>query len=111
MNYNNKKFRLVKASGNSELSNDTVFNYHQHKNILTCDYHGAEIVKGHLIGKVDNKGNIDIRYHQINLKGELMTGICKSKPEILSNCKVRLFEQWKWTSGSCEEGQSIIEEI
>jgi hypothetical protein len=42
---------------------------------------------GHLIGLVDHKGNIDMRYHQVNNKGEIMTGICKSRPEILKTVK------------------------
>lgn len=52
-----------------------------------------------------------MRYHQINLNDELMTGICNSKPEILPNGKIRLYENWQWTSGDHSEGQSVIEEI
>jgi hypothetical protein len=51
-----------------------------------------------LIGIVDEVGNIDMRYHQINMKDGIMTGICKSKPEILENGKIRLHEIWEWTS-------------
>lgn len=51
-----------------------------------------------------------MRYHQVNNKNELMTGICKSKSEILENGKVRLHESWEWTSGDKSKGQSIIEE-
>lgn len=65
----------------------------------------------HLIGLVDSNGNIDMRYHQVNDKGEIMTGTCQSKPEILENGKIRLHENWKWTSGDLSEGNSIIEEI
>jgi hypothetical protein len=39
-----------------------------------------------------------------------MTGICHSKPEILSNGKIRLYEEWKWTSGDKSGGKSILEE-
>ena len=52
-----------------------------------------------------------MRYHQANNKDELMTGICKSKPEILENGKIRLHERWEWTSGDKSKGQSIIDEI
>jgi hypothetical protein len=51
-----------------------------------------------------------MRYHQINDNDELMTGICKSIPEILENGKIRLHESWKWTSGDKSEGNSVIEE-
>jgi hypothetical protein len=52
-----------------------------------------------------------MRYHQLNINHELMTGICKSKPEILNNGKIRLHETWEWTSGDKSKGNSIIEEL
>lgn len=51
-----------------------------------------------------------MRYHQVNDKDELMTGICTSKPEILENGKIRLHENWEWTSGDQSKGSYIIEE-
>jgi hypothetical protein len=110
INYNNKTFRPISNSENGETSNDTIFNYKQVGHILTSEYSGGRIIKGHLIGLVDDNGNIEMRYHQVNDKDELMTGICKSKPEILPNGKIRLHESWAWTSGDKSKGQSIIEE-
>ena len=111
MNYNNKKFRIVENSENGETTNETIFEYRQKGNILTSEYKGGQIVKGHLIGLVDKDGNIDMRYHQIKQNGKLMTGVCNSRPEILSNGKIRLHENWQWTSGNMSNGKSIIEEI
>ena len=108
--YNNKVFSPVFNTENGETSNETVFVYRQTGNILTSEYSGGKIIKGHLIGLVNEKGEIDMRYHQVNLKGELMTGICYSKPEILENGKIRLHETWQWTSGDLSKGKSIIEE-
>ncbi len=110
INYNNKIFRPVSNSENGETSNDTVFYYQQTGNILTAEYSGGRIIKGHLIGLVDSLGNIDMRYHQVNDNGELMTGICRSIPKRLPNGKIRLYESWEWTSGDRSKGQSIIEE-
>jgi len=110
MNYNDKKFRPISNTDNGEISNETLFHYRQIGKILRCEYSGGKIKYGHLIGLVDNAGNIEMRYHQVNDKDELMTGICESKPEILENGKIRLHENWKWTSGDYSEGTSIIEE-
>jgi hypothetical protein len=110
INYNNKTFRPVINSENGETSNERLFHYKQIGNRLTSEYSGGKIKYGHLIGIVDESGNIDMRYHQINDKNELMTGICKSVLEILENGKIRLHETWKWTSGDESEGKSIIEE-
>jgi len=110
INYNNKQFRPISNTENGETSNETVFLYQQVGCILTSEYSGGKIIQGHLIGIVDEAGNIDMRYHQVNEKGELMTGICKSRPEILSSGKIRLHERWEWTSGDKSKGESIIEE-
>ncbi len=109
--YNNKKFRAVQNTVNGETSEETIFHYKQKGNILTSKYSGGKIVEGHLIGLVSSSGEIDMRYHQINVEGVLMTGRCKSIPEILSNGKVRLHEEWEWTSGDKSKGRSIIEEL
>ncbi|RXR30105.1 n-acetylglutamate synthase [Flavobacterium piscinae] len=110
IDYNNKLFRPVVNTENGETSSETVFIYKQVGNILTSKYSGGKIIKGHLIGLVNDKGEIDMRYHQVNQKGELMTGICHSKPEIMENGKIRLHETWQWTSGDYSNGESIIEE-
>jgi hypothetical protein len=111
MNYNNKTFRPVSNTENGETSEETIFVYKQTENILTSEYSGGKIIHGHLIGLVDADGNIDMRYHQINDKGEIMTGVCTSIPEILQNGKIRLHETWQWTSGDLSKGESVIEEV
>lgn len=111
MNYNNKKFSPVENSENGETTAETIFKYKQNGNILMSEYKGGDIVSGHLIGLVDDNGNIEMRYHQVNRKGELMTGICFSKPEIMANGKIRLYEEWRWTSGNMSSGKSILEEL
>lgn len=111
INYHGKKFRPVSNTANGETSSETVFFYHQEGNILSSDYSGGKILKGHLIGIVDENGIINMRYHQVNLQGELMTGICHSVPEMMENGKIRLHETWEWTSGDQSKGHSILEEV
>lgn len=110
INYNNKIFKPVSNTENGETSQETIFIYKQNANILTSQYSGGKIKTGHLIGLVDSNGEIEMSYQQINDRNELMTGICKSKPEILPNGKIRLHETWRWTSGDYSSGNSIIEE-
>jgi hypothetical protein len=111
MNYHNKCFRPISNTNNGESSSETVFEYRQDGKILTSTYSGGKIVSGHLLAVVDEKGHIDMRYHHVNSEGQLMTGICKSTPEILPNGKIRLHEKWRWTAGDCSEGESILEEV
>ena len=111
INYNNKQFKAILNSDNGEISAETIFQYKQTDHILTAEYAGGAIIKGQLIGIVDDLGNIEMHYHHLNAKNEFMTGICKSKPTYLANGKLRLHENWQWTSGDKSSGNSIIEEL
>jgi hypothetical protein len=111
INYHNKKFKPISNTENGETSSDTLFEYHQNEKIVWAIYSGGKIKTGQLLGLVDHEGNIEMRYQQINTEGVFMTGICHSKPEIMSSGKIRLHESWSWTSGDFSSGQSVIEEI
>lgn len=111
MNYNNKTFRAVSNTDNGETSAETIFRYKQAGNVLTAEYRGGRILTGHLLGLVDEAGQLDFRYHQLNTNGELMTGRCQSVPELLPNGKIRLHETWQWTSGDQSSGTSVVDEV
>lgn len=111
INYHNKRFCPTANTENGETSAETVFHYQQTENIVRATYKGGNIKEGQLIALVDEKGCLDMRYHQVTIWGELQTGKCFSTPEILPNGKIRLHEKWQWTSGDCSAGESVIEEI
>jgi len=111
INYDNKKFRVLRNSENGETSSETIFLYKQNGDILTATYSGGSIATGHLIGRVEEEGKINMRYHHLNTSGELLTGICRSSPEILADGRLRLHETWQWTSGDGSKGKSTLEEI
>ena len=110
MNYDGKIFFPVVNADNGEVNEATIFYYRQNGNIVTAEYTGGTILHGHLIALIDADGNLDMRYHQVNHQGELRTGICRSVPEILPDGRVRLHENWQWTSGDLSRGTSIVEE-
>lgn len=111
INYNNKVFVPLSNSENGEVDLGMQFVYQQTGNIVTSAYAGGRIRSGHLIALVDEQGNLDMRYHQVNDRGEITTGICKSTPEQLPNGKIRMHEKWQWTSGDRSEGESLLEEL
>jgi antitoxin component YwqK of YwqJK toxin-antitoxin module len=111
INYNHKSFRPIQNTDNGETSSETLFYYKQDGNIISSEYKGGKIIRGHLIGLVNEDGCIEMCYHQVNINNEIMTGKCFSKPEILVNGKIRLHETWQWTSGDFSSGVSIIEEV
>ena len=103
-----KFFTAVKNSESGEVSDKTVFCYHQKGNVIWAEYSGGSIVKGFLIGTMDEDHNMHFNYQHMNADGELRTGSCDSEPSF-ENGKLRFNEKWKWTMG--EEGTSVIEEI
>jgi len=108
--YHNKTFRSVANTGNGEVSAETIFHYQQQGILVTAAYAGGGIAAGHLIATAAADGTLDMRYHHLNTQGELMTGICRSVPEILPGGRIRLHETWQWTCGDNSTGQSVIEE-
>ena len=111
INYHNKRFRTVSNSATGEVNEETIFHYQQDQNIVTATYSGGAVRQGQLIALVDEKGCLDMRYQHVNSKGILMTGICRSVPEIREHGKIRLHEHWQWTSGDGAKGNSVLEEI
>ncbi|KQS33321.1 hypothetical protein [Dyadobacter sp. Leaf189] len=111
INYDNKVFIPLSNTENGEVDLSMQFVYKQAGNIVTSTYSGGRIISGHLIALVDEAGHLDMRYHQVNDKGEITTGICKSTPEQLPNGKLRMHEKWQWTSGDLSFGESLLEEL
>lgn len=111
INYDGRRFRVAKNSETGETGTGTVFHYHQSGTLVWAEYSGGEIAKGHLIGSVDTRGHLDIRYHHVNRAGVIMTGICSSTPETLADGRICLYEKWQWTSGDHSAGESVLEEF
>jgi hypothetical protein len=111
INFDNKRFHSVSTTTNGDVTGETIFEYQQAGEVVSATYAGGAIEFGHLIGLIDSEGVLDIRYHHLNTLGMLMTGICRTIPELLSDGRIRLHETWKWTSGDESEGVSVLEEI
>ena len=106
-----KVFRSIGNSDNGEVGSDTRFHDRQTGDVVTATYGGGSIVHGHLIAKVREGGVLDMRYHHINDRGELMLGTCRSTPELLPDGRLRFHEEWQWLSGDQSSGRSVIEEV
>jgi hypothetical protein len=111
INYDNRRFFSAANSGNGEVGAATVFHYHHEGDVVWATYRGGAIIFGSLIAKVDDDDCLDMRYQHLNSGGELMTGKCRSTPEILPDGRLRLREVWQWTSGDFSRGESVIEEV
>jgi hypothetical protein len=109
-NVDGKVFRSVSNTANGEVGVETLFHYRQSGDVITATYSGGEIVSGHLIAKVLPNGQLDMRYHHLNSKGEFMLGTCVSTPRRLADGRLSFSEEWQWLSGDRSSGRSEIEE-
>ena len=108
--YDGRRFRPVASSG-GEVGPETVFDYRQREALVWATYEGGAVRFGTLVGTADADGRLDARYGHVNRSGELMTGECRTTPERLPDGRLRLHEEWRWTSGDRSSGTSVVEEI
>lgn len=109
--YEGKRFASIANTPNGEATGDTIFDYRQRGDVVWATYEGGAIRKGMLVAVAGADGALDMRYQHVNAKGEIMTGQCRSTPEMLADGRVRLHEAWQWTSGDRSSGTSIVEEV
>jgi len=111
INYHERFFAPLCNAENGEVGPATVFHYRQRGRVVWGTYEGGEIEFGTLIANAADDGTLDMRYQHVNLRGELMTGRCRTTPEQLPDGRLRLHESWQWTSGDSSAGTSVVEEI
>ena len=110
ISYDGRTFVPVSNSGTGEVGEGTLFHYHQDGGLVWAEYSGGDVRFGTLIASVLDDGSLDMRYQHLNVQGELMTGVCRSTPELLPDGRLRLHEKWRWTSGDLSSGESVVEE-
>lgn len=110
INLHQKQFVSLSNTENGEVSGDTVFRYFQEEEVVWGEYAGGMVRKGFLVGKVVGEG-IEFNYQHINSMGEIMTGFCRSIPQLNVEGKIQLFEQWQWTCRDFSKGESVLVEI
>ena len=104
-------FRPVETTANGEVGGATTFAYRQVGDIVWATYRGGGVRFGSLVATVGEDGVLDMRYAHVNAAGELMTGVCRSVPKVLPDGRLRLHEEWRWTSGDGSAGTSTVEEV
>lgn len=111
INYNDKFFKAVSNSENGEVDESTIFHYRQTGNLVWGTYQGGKVQLGTLVAKVLPDLSLEMRYSHVNINGEMMTGLCRSTPQLLQDGRIRLIEKWRWSCGDCSEGESAVEEV
>ena len=112
MTFEGRIFRSVSNSSSGDVDAETLFHYHQiGEDLVWATYEGGSVRFGTLVARVLADASLDMRYQHVNRSGELMTGVCRSRPEVLPDGRLRLHESWRWTCGDRSAGRSVVEEV
>lgn len=111
-NYDNHVFRMVSTGEQNDFSSDTVFILHQEGKTLWGDFSGGSIIKGFLVGTVNEAGELDYCWNYVNNAYEKKMGEAKAVPENLSDERIRLVETRTFNiEGKAHSIRSIYEEL
>jgi hypothetical protein len=104
-------FATGENSPNGDADARTRFYYRQNGGRVWATYKGGRVRFGSLVAAGIQSGGLDVRYHHVDVDGELRTGSCASMPEVLPDGRIRLIEEWQWTNGDGSRGSSVLEEV
>ena len=107
INYNGRLFRPVTDTP----SETPVAHYHQTRDLLWGEFSGGEVRRGSLTGTCDTDGVLNFAYCMVAQDGEVVTGLCRSVPEVLADGRIRLTEYWERFGPGASSGVSALEEL
>lgn len=110
INYNGKIFTPQCNTENGEVDEETIFHYFQENDLFWAEYSGGDVLKGHMIGIVNENGELDFHYQHLNKERQIRIGKCHSIPHIKENGKIVLQEKWQWLNGDLSSGESVVAE-
>ena len=104
------KMNVVNTSPNGVVNKDTIFVFSQSNEIVSAEYMGGKIVKGFLIGRLENS-KLSFSYCQLQEDGKLDSGLSYCDVSITDKGKMRMIEHFEWSSRGGESGENIFEEL
>ena len=112
-NYDNRRFVGVENYDDGDLTSEVVFHYRQEGTEVRGTFSGGRVKQGKLVAELLPDGRLNMIWQYLNVDGQFVSGTCLSTPELLSDGRYRLYEEWTITSGPNQglAGTSAIEEI
>jgi hypothetical protein len=104
----NRRFVLEANEVGADCQPGMAFEYRQDGGRVWALYGGGEVSFGALVARVRDDGGLDARYQHATADGQIRTGRCDTRPERLSDGRIRLHERWQWLSGAEGTGRSTL---
>jgi hypothetical protein len=108
IDYDEKRFRPVGGPTGEE---GRVAAYRQSGDLVWGKFTGGRARRGSLTGTAAPDGRLEFGYSMVLDTGEVVSGRCRSTPEILADGRIRLHEVWERYGARAGSGTSCIEEI
>lgn len=108
IDYDGRRFRSgdALADGRSALAT-----YHQSGDVLWGEFAGGHAKRGALSGSCAEDGSLEFSYCMVLENGDLVSGLCRSTPEVLADGRIRLREDWQRFAPQAGRGISYLEEV
>jgi peptide/nickel transport system substrate-binding protein len=101
--------RLFRAVGHGPDA--PVALYRQDGDLLWAEFAGGDVRRGSLSGLRSANGTLEFAYTMVLTAGEVISGHCRSTPEVLADGRIRLHERWERFGPHANHGVSELEEV
>ncbi len=85
--------------------------YHQDGDVIWGEFAGGHVRRGALTGTCSADGVLDFAYCMVYDNGDVVSGCCRSTPQLLDDGRIRLREEWERFAPRAERGISYLDEI
>jgi hypothetical protein len=107
VNYDGRTFRVA-GEGAADVPRAR---YHQDGSVVWGDFSGGHVRRGSLAGTCSPDGTLHFAYCMVYDSGEVVSGCCRSTPQLLDDGRIWLTEQWERYAPRADRGVSYLEEI
>jgi hypothetical protein len=106
INYDGRRFRPAESDAQNRVAY-----YWQDGDLLWGHFVGGKARRGTLTGTCASDGSLHFAYCMVLDDGAVVSGTCRSTPQVLADGRIRLHEAWERYGNHASHGESVLEEI
>ncbi len=107
LDYDGRVFR----AGGAHQAQAPVAHYRQDGDLVWGDFEGGPVRRGTLAGRCAADGTLVFAYCMVLDDGAVVSGRCRSTPQLLDDGRILLSEEWERYAPDAETGFSDLEEL
>ena len=106
ISYDGRRFRPAEAEAEGRVAT-----YHQDGDLIWGEFSGGKVRRGSLTGTCAPDDTLRFAYSMVLDDGEVISGYCRSTPEIRADGGIDLHEEWERFGRHAASGHSRLNEI